>query len=286
MEDIINIKNIENINDNNTCKDFNKFENHLKTIEYRLNKINNNLNKFNYLEDMKIILNKNIYVSSFFKNKKFEEFINNDFNQYYNYYKKSVNNFLLLNNDTRQFNNSKDSKNMKNALNNINRTNDINVDLFTKVSSDTLKFTDKGQGIMEEINKKGALFNNNSKVNNNNYIGKKRTLGLNTFNTEKETIYNEIKDLYNSYQRGKYKNNENTNKIYEQKSKKFGNNETIILENNPVCIIYFNEDIIESIYLITNKETIKEDYKIIEVLTQIKKDLINLSEKNKYLNEE
>lgn len=286
MEDIINIKNIENINDNNTCKDFNKFENHLKTIEYRLNKINNNLNKFNYLEDMKIILNKNIYVSSFFKNKKFEEFINNDFNQYYNYYKKSVNNFLLLNNDTRQFNNSKDSKNMKNALNNINRTNDINVDLFTKVSSDTLKFTDKGQGIMEEINKKGALFNNNFKVNNNNYIGKKRTLGLNTFNTEKETIYNEIKDLYNSYQRGKYKNNENTNKIYEQKSKKFGNNETIILENNPVCIIYFNEDIIESIYLITNKETIKEDYKIIEVLTQIKKDLINLSEKNKYLNEE
>ena len=330
MDEALNFNNLGNINEigQNAYSYSNPFFNGLKTAENRLKSIIEKSGKFVNLKDLKNIIDKNIYVSSFFKNKKFEKYVGNDFIQNYNNYKKGVNNIIsnkyrentininrerdLRNDNTINFNtiNTSNHNNtinynnveciasnhkLNNQINNtINRANNdnnsVNIfegeDLLSKKSSDGPKiYLNHNINCKNIILKYSNADENSSKgdIFNNSFIGNKRSSEeLNRYSEEKQAIYNEIKDLYNKYKKNELKNNEQKqNKIYENKSTFFSKNETIILENNAVCIIYIKKDIIESIYLISDQKTIKEDRNIIEVLNKIKKDIKDLIENKK-----
>ena len=334
MDEALNLNNLGNINEirQNALSFSNPFFNSLKTAENRLKSIIEKSGNFVNIKDLKNIIDKNMYVSSFFKNKKFEKYISNDFIQNYNNYKKGINNIIsnknrenaininrerdLRNDNTINFNtinttnhnntinynnvdyiasNHKLNNQINNTINRVNSDNSVNIfeaeDLNSKKSSDGPKIYLNHNISCKNIILKYSNSDENSNkgdIFNNRFIGNKRSSEeLNRYSEEKQEIYNEIKDLYNKYKKNELKNNEQKqNKIYENKSTFFKKNETIILENNPVCIIYFINDIIESIYLISDQRTIKEDRNIIEVLNKIKKDIKDLIEKNKYMFEE
>lgn len=330
----LNIKTVENINENKTnlVKDSNKtFDYYLNNAENNLKCIVKNSNHYKNLDGLKRIIDENIYVSSFFKYKKFESFINNDFKQNYNYYNEIMRKLCqqnkirenIVNNTKYNINNSnykektfprqisENSINFNtinntfnnnfnyNTINNTNnRTNDFNMydakETYTKKSNDGGKIIYNNINCnsfivkypsTEEENNTGDLFNTASNDKNNRFIGIKRNSEeLNRHKTEIDNIYNEIKDLYNRYKRNNLKNSENI--IYEHKKGIFEKNETIILENKAVCTIYFKKDIIESIFLISEEKKVKQNNEIIEVLSKIRQDLIDLNEKKLYMIEE
>ena len=124
-------------------------------------------------------------------------------------------------------------------------------------------------------NKMLLNFNSNINVNNNNnskFIGKKRSLEEKTKeNEENDNIYNDIKDLFNKY--NKNNKDEKQNIIYEYKEGFFEQNETIIIENKPICIVYLNRNHINKIYLINDQSSIEDDKDIKDVLNKIKNEL-------------
>ena len=112
------------------------------------------------------------------------------------------------------------------------------------------------------------------------FIGNKRNLDKNNVEkTEKENIFEEIKNLFNTF-----KNQEQSeNAIYENKSGFFEKNVTIIMNNKTFCIIYLNRSFIQNIFLVNDRSMISDDQGIIEILNNIKNDLTKkLKMKNDY----
>ena len=70
------------------------------------------------------------------------------------------------------------------------------------------------------------------------------------------------------------------NIIYEHKMGFFEQNDTIIIENKPICIIYLNRNHINKIYLINDQSSIEDEKDIKDVLIKIKNDLCDFM-KNK-----
>ena len=114
--------------------------------------------------------------------------------------------------------------------------------------------------------------NNNKNIN---LIGKKRK--LDNKNEENNNIYKEIKELFNKYKNNmKDKDIKNDIKIFEHKVGFFEQNDTIIIEEKPICVVYLNKEHINKIYLINEKNIIEDDNDIKDILIKLKDDLNNL----------
>ena len=99
------------------------------------------------------------------------------------------------------------------------------------------------------------------------FIGNKRSLeNKNIEKTEKENIYDKIKELFYSV---KNKSKESENKIIENSNGFFKKNEIIVMDNKYFCIINLDRQLIKSIYLINEEEKIDDEQGIIEILKKI-----------------
>ena len=103
-------------------------------------------------------------------------------------------------------------------------------------------------------------------------IGKKRNNENknNTIENDNEKIFNNIYNLYK-----KYKGNDPNYKILEQQNGFINKIYTIIENNIPICIIYFQNKLIEQIYLIIEQMSIYDNSTIFEVLTKIETNIKN-----------
>ena len=96
-----------------------------------------------------------------------------------------------------------------------------------------------------------------------------------------ENIFYDINKLYNNYN-GK----EKIYKLYENNKGFFDKNITVVEANIPICIIYFNHEIITKIYMIIEQITFDKEEEILCILIKIKKNiqkkLFELNEFKKY----
>ena len=83
-----------------------------------------------------------------------------------------------------------------------------------------------------------------------------------------ENIFYDINKLYNNYN-GK----EKIYKLYENNKGFFDKNITIGEANIPICIIYFNHEIITKIYMIIEQTTFYKKDEILDILIKIKKNI-------------
>ena len=83
-----------------------------------------------------------------------------------------------------------------------------------------------------------------------------------------ENIFYDINKLYNNYN-GK----EKIYKLYENNKGFFDKNITIVEANIPICIIYFNHEIITKIYMIIEQTTFDKKDEILDILIKIKKNI-------------
>lgn len=107
-------------------------------------------------------------------------------------------------------------------------------------------------------------------------IGKKRSNENknNTIENDNEKIFNNIYNLYK-----KYKGNGPDYKILEQQNGLINKIYTIIENNIPISVIYFQNKLIEQIYLIIDQMKIDDNSTIFEVLTKIETNIRNYKSK-------
>ena len=295
-----------NFNRNNELK-IDPLKKALEEAKNKLVNLLNNLEKFKLNNDSKSIqnvINENKYVMTCYKKdilsqnnnsnnsnncmrKKLEEDINNKSNNYINKncdrnsYKfiypqikkegiKNVNDINYKKNYSKKYNDE----------NNINRqVGEVRKGFYESnknAQNLELKISNNNQANNLIYNNKFSIINSNININNPNpndkikFIGNKRNHDVrNNEKTEKEILYEEIKELYNQ----KKNNFTQENKIYEQKTGFFEGYETLIIDGKATCIVYLNRSLITKIYLISEQMTIEEDNDIIEVLNKIKNDL-------------
>lgn len=260
MFDTINFKNFNEIQVNNSINNrtnekrfINNFEEALNKLNNKMNcllqKKNNNSNSNNNNKSDNIIqriLDNNIYVSSKFKSNKIKK-----------------NNKPMLST----------SKNKVITKNNI-KENNINLSSIKKsqkINIQNIYIQDNNYNKnLEEISSHINIPNNiNTNNNNLKLLGNKRNYD-DKFESQKEKIYKEIKSIYNKYKNEK--NNDEGISIYDVDCGFFEKNETVII-GNPICIIYFNRKLINSIFLIREQTIVSDNKEIIEVLNKVKKDL-------------
>ena len=301
-----NLDSINN-NDNNTANNTDRFEvrknpfnDAVKRAEEKLLELINHSNKIRN-SDINIVakvLDENLNVIPIFKKSKYFNNIINDIPKKNNN-EKNINTRTNSNEINRSSNTNKEKKNLinnsqincnqnnlfleRNLPNNTNNTNASRNDRCApniNVQNIIVKFPNLNEitsriNPQNNINDNNLLFNINSNINLNNnstmkFIGNKRNLDKNNVEkTEKENIFEEIKNLFNNF-----KNQEQTeNAIYENKSGFFEKNVTIIMNNKPFCIIYLNRSFIQNIFLVNDQSMINDDQGIIEILNNIKNDL-------------
>ena len=281
----------------------NPFNDAVKRAEEKLLELINHSNKIRN-SDINIVakvLDENLNVIPIFKKSKYFNNIINDFAKKNNN-EKNINTRTDSNDINRisNINNNKEKKYLinnsqinctqnnifleRNSPNNTNNTNEsrnercapnINVqNIIVKLPNNLNEITSRINP-QNNINDNNLLFNINSNINLNNnstmkFIGNKRNLDKNNVEkTEKENIFEEIKNLFNNF-----KNQEQTeNAIYENKSGFFEKNVTIIMNNKPFCIIYLSRSFIQNIFLVNDRSMINDDQGIIEILNNIKNDL-------------
>ena len=291
MKESINFLPINSIhvneNKNIVTKSQVSFKNAIDTLEIKFQNLMKNFNNFNDSNILQTILDKNLYVSSNFKSKKFCNDIIVSKNSFKEKNKLSLNNDNInINEDKNIFLWSEDNNKEKIIDINTNNSGDINHNLFNENENNLIKKSDDFTKIYitPNINVQNIFINpdnineisghiNLPNKNDNKLIGNKRNFNDKNKKSTKEDIYNEIKSLYNSIK----KNNENHSnlEIYECDNGFFKKYETLII-SKPVCIIYFNRKIIEKIYLISDETTIKDNKEIIEVLNKLKKNIKDL----------
>lgn len=126
-----------------------------------------------------------------------------------------------------------------------------------------------------------AFEDNNLKKNTNKKLLRKKVEKVekfkkvgkveNNFKTKKnENIFYDINRLYK-----KYKGKDKIYKMYENKKGFYEKNITIVEEGTPICIIYFKHEIITKIYMIIEQITFNKKDEILEILIQIKKNILN-----------
>ena len=315
MDDVYfnNLDTINN-NDNNTANNNERFEVRRNpfndAIERAGNKLTELIKNSNKIRNSDInivakVLDENFNVIPIFKKSKYFNNIINDVAKKNN----NGNNIITSTNSNEiirlsNINNNKEKKNLinntqnniileRNLSNNTNNTNEsrnercapnINVqNIIVKFPNNLNEITSRINP-QNNINDNNLLLNINSNINLNNntmkFIGNKRNLDKNNVEkTEKENIFEEIKNLFNTF-----KNQEQSeNAIYENKSGFFEKNVTIIMNNKTFCIIYLNRSFIQNIFLVNDRSMISDDQGIIEILNNIKNDLTKkLKMKNDY----
>ena len=106
-------------------------------------------------------------------------------------------------------------------------------------------------------------------------IGKKRKKRNNEVKNDKNIYDNEkiFNNIYNLYK--EYNGNGPDYKILEKQNGFFRKNYTIIEKNIPICVIYFQNKLIENIYLIIDQMNIDDNFSIFEILTKIETNIKN-----------
>ena len=117
--------------------------------------------------------------------------------------------------------------------------------------------------------------NNIKNSSKNLLLGKKRKLKEKNIAKTKEDIFEEIKLLFDEYNKKYNLINEivPSYKIYEAIVDVSKKNATIVEEKIPGCVIYFYGNVITHIYLIREKIFLKEEKDILEILETIKKNI-------------
>ena len=120
--------------------------------------------------------------------------------------------------------------------------------------------------------------NDNKKQKEIKLIGKKRKLKEKEIVKTKEDIFEEIKKLFNNYNKKYNKNKEiiPSYKIFEGFDCSVKKYATIVENKIPGCVIYFEKNAITNMYLIREQITLKKENEIIEVLNIIKNNLKNI----------
>lgn len=254
----IQVNNSNNNNKTNEAKLINPFQESLRQLNIKMNsliQVNNNQNKSNNSDNIiQKILDNNLYVSSKFKSNNFKK------------------------NETAIVSNKK----KKVITNNNIKENNLNLsslkNSYPKISIQNIIIQDKNYSQnFDEISSRINLSNNMTENNNYNQmilLGNKRNFD-DKLESQKESIYKDIKIIYNKYKSDKNKDDNDDDKdisIYNVDTGFFEKNETVVI-GNPICIIYFNRKLITSIYLIKEKTTVCNNEEIIEVLNKIKNEL-------------
>lgn len=119
-------------------------------------------------------------------------------------------------------------------------------------------------------------------MKNKCFICKKRNREEKDINSKnKKDIFIKIKESYNLYNKNIKNNNKNISiyQILEDNILFFKKNITIIENNIPICVIYFNHELIKKIYLIREQMFIEDENDILEVLEKINNNILNLFKK-------
>jgi hypothetical protein len=241
------------------------FEKAMEETKKKLFSFAKNLNNSECLQIFQKIIDNNIYVSANYKSKRYGMDTNHDFLPKYLEEKKDCNNI-----------NSNDNKNIF-----FYKDENRNEDYIKKKENEQTKVIikplinfntifikeDKESNNLDRINVQENLQNNN---NNFKLLGNKRNLDeKDKSNIEKKVIYDEIKEIYNNYQ-----NSKDENKPLHIYSQGFiDKNETIIIDNKPICVVYFQNELLTKIFLISEKHEVEDDKTIIDILTNIRNQL-------------
>ena len=152
--------------------------------------------------------------------------------------------------------------------------NELKCNLITTFENPSISgFSEKDK---DEIPKLDNInINANNLFSQNVLIGKKRYLKEKKFKT-KEDIFNDLKKIFADYNT---KNNIINEKIPSYKifegSKSLIESHAIIVENKiPRCVIYFNKNIIKSIYSIRDEKHLNKEDEIIQKLSEIEGDIL------------
>lgn len=286
-ESINNENNINNNYDRLEC--VNSFECALSETEGKLFNLIKNSDSYKDSNIIKEVLDENINIIPIFKQTKFVNSFINDLKKKYNTeninYIKSNNNIdnKLSNCDNINeknnniINNSSINQKNKNILENSLSYNIKKEHYSPKINVQNIfvDFQSNLNNISSRINTKNNLSDNNLllninsdfNVNNMKFIGNKRNLeNKNIEKTEKENIYDKIKELFYNV---KNKSKESENKIIENSNGFFKKNEIVVMDNKYFCIINLDRQLIKSIYLINEEEKIADEQGIIEILKKI-----------------
>ena len=259
MIDSINFNNFSGIEVNNSKNNqsiehklINPFQEALRQLKIKMNSLIQSKKNNNTDNIIQKILDNNLYVSSEFKSRRF--------------IKKDISISNSKKKDVSTNNNIKE--------NNLNLSS---INSFPKINIQNKIIQNKNYS--QNLNEISSHINipNNIKGNNNNmiFLGNKRNFDdkeESEKESEKESLYKDIKSIYNKYKNDKNNNEDNEISMYDVDTGFFEKNETVVI-GNPVCIIYFNRKIISSIYLIREKITVFNNNEIIEVLNKLKIEL-------------
>jgi hypothetical protein len=257
MIDSINFNNFSGIEVNNSKNNqsiehklINPFQEALRQLKIKMNSLIQSKKNNNTDNIIQKILDNNLYVSSEFKSRRF--------------IKKDISESNSTKKNVSTNNNIKENNLNLSSINSFPKINIQNKIIQNKNYSQNLN------EISSHINIPN-ITNGNNNYNNMILLGKKRNLD-DKEESEKESLYKDIKSIYNKYKNDKNNNEENEISMYDVDTGFFEKNETVVI-GNPVCIIYFNRKIISSIYLIREKITVFNNNEIIEVLNKLKIEL-------------
>ena len=253
----------------NDSKNNYSFENTLK--DKKSKKLNNSKNidikqKLNKLKNYNYSNDKHNINLIFTKEEEKTKAYTNDKN-----YSTKINSIKYDINENEQINNF-------NVMNNKDVYDEFNDDYKMYGNSDDKFDLDK---FNNNLNNKTFEGNNNLKQNINNkqkkmkFLGKKREKVEivekveKTFKTmDNENIFSDINNLYKNYNE-----KEKIYKLYENKKGFFDKNITIVEEGIPICIIYFEHEIITKIYMIVEQTIFDKEDEILQILIQIKENI-------------
>lgn len=272
MGDNINFNNINGLTSNNNQKNNEIFEDpfnsELQKMKNKLNSLLNNKNNKSIIDssnNLQKIIDNNLYINSIYKSKKIDLNINDAFLPPY----------------------KEDNINIKDTNDKLFNINKMDKNNISEKQNESTRYIFK-----PHIHVNNILFiNNNSSENldkitshinlpNNNYDNLKLLENKRKRNDSiVDTIYTEIKGIYNNY-KNKNKNSQGIS-IYEKNKGYLEKNETVIIDEKPICVIYLKENRINKIYLISEEAEVTEHDTIINILNQIKQDISGFIQKKK-----
>ena len=244
-----NFQNQKQIKENIIKHNFTKMKN-------LLNQIINSDVKLDKLEDN---LANNLSIPSYFKNKRPNK-------------ENNISSNISLGKDTKLLEN----KNQESKKNSLSNNSNYNLNNNHKNPQDNISsnINIQNSNILDK-----NLFNISSQINlGDQMLRKKRKPVEIKEKNENKIIYEEIKKIYNDF----IKNNKMKEKtknniiIYTHKGGYYEIQETIIIKNNPVCIIYLYHENITKIFSIKEQNNYKNEKEIKLFLEKVKSDLESL----------
>jgi len=266
LKEIKNVNITSNFQNQKPIKE-NPIKHNFLKIKFLLNEFINSNIKLDKKEIEDNFAN-NLFIPFHFKNKRPNKLID-------------ISNNISLEEDSKSFKNkikenTKDysSKNINYTLNNIQKETQDSISSNINIQNNNI--------LDKNLDKVSSQINVGDKI-----LGKKRKLDGMEEKTEKnETtiIYEKIKKIYNDFIRNNkiHEKTKNNIIIYDHKKGYFESQETIIIRNNPVCVIYFKDENIKNIFLIKEQNSYEDEKNIKYILEKIKSDLESLCNNNSY----